>query len=282
MSLLVSPSLNFAFKFTDLATSITNQIIIKAQNLDPIDYWRTGFIASQNDCKALLSSYENRINIKIKGNDHIKKRNFMGVLQNIVDTVISNNTLLKQPSREIPLPNFDGYYVSIEELQSWLNDKEYTYKETINGKRESFEISKLLEGTGYRTKSDKMLGEIIEKTDAIIENQTNHTHQLNDIKDVILTAFNETSDASRKIIVKELENFITTAFETLIDLEEDAAMNIKFQDFKKFKHFNTKIEAAFPLLPFVKLKTTFNVTDWSNEMLNKYGFRFFEVFGKMF
>ncbi len=248
-----------------------------------LEKWRTGCVLQYNDCKALVTNYQNKISIVVVG-EHKKKREFMAIIRHLIDTI--NQELSDKPNMLIPLPG-TSKYADYEELLERERDREmyFTLYKPIKKK---FEISDLLEGVSNQDeirKISKKLDEVLANQREIKDKLDSHYDYLiklpdnSKIKDHISNAVNEINAQQTTEISEDIMQGITTAIEqSKGDL--DNRLTEIYTDLKKTDDVQMKLKLAVPFINMfgVNLEIEFGVKSWAEKMYEKHKSKIFTLF----
>ncbi len=293
--------LHFIYSYIKIPTNMISQIIVRLSDDKLLNYWRTGCHIEQNDCESIIASYNNRIEIKIKGEDDIKRRNVMIYLTTIIEEI--NEDLPVPPVKMIPLPNTKGGMVEYEVLINMfkLGKTEFIHNKYKSNQR-AFNIIELLDGIPQELKisdkSTKMLEEIkdtvastqkgveqINKTvqdiDSKMDKQFQYLIKINQqnqqIQDKIKPAVAAITDKTMQEEIYQDMKLLMSNVLTLMDEELQAV----YQEIQKTDVVSSKLELSIPFLNVlgVNYKTEIDLKQWKKNMYEKYKLPLFNLFG---
>jgi hypothetical protein len=136
-------SIQFVYDYDYLPKSVMPNMMVEMYLM--IEHqWRTGCVLHKNDCKALITNYQNRISITVTG-EYKKKREFMAVIRNIIDAI--NHKLSNKQVSLIPLPGIKDGFALYERLliREKKGELYYIHDEDMPTEKR-FQISELLDG----------------------------------------------------------------------------------------------------------------------------------------
>ena len=135
-------TIRFVYAYDYLPKSVMPNFMVETHKLIK-QMWRTGCVLEYNECKALVSSYENMLSIYVCG-AHKKKREFMAIIRCVVDKI--NPEPGGQIKTLIPLDgtnDFAEYEVLLKREQ---RGKRIFIHDEDKPTEKEYEISSLLEG----------------------------------------------------------------------------------------------------------------------------------------
>ncbi len=296
-------TLKLIYDYGKMPANIMSQIIVDLSQNTLSDYWRTGCMIERNNCEALITSYSNRIEIVIKGDDKIERRNLMVYITAIIELI--NTDLPQLPEKLIPLPN-TGSEVKHQELLNRFNtgQKKYIHNEYLDDKKE-FDIGLLLDGIPSQTEIEKEIQKMQEKLDDIpsqtekamqkmqekldgidskLDKQRDYLIQINPqnqkIKDEIIASVNSVSEDTQKRVCQDMLQLISNAFE-LHQADMDNKLTEIYQELQNEEIVSSKLELAIPLLNVlgVTYKKEIDLNRWKDKMYKKYELPLFKLFG---
>jgi small GTP-binding protein len=271
-------SIRFVYEYEYLSKSTMPFIMVEMHSMI-LNIWRTGCVLQYKECKALVSNYQNRILLTVKGEYKIK-REFMAIIRHIIDLI--NNKLSDKPKQFIPLPSTNEF-VDYDEILTLEKSKISTYNYYNSQKRviDKYEISKLLEGVPSLeevSKMDKILKELVDinrKIDFnfqyLIEKPEN-----NRIKDEIISTIKE-------ILTNQKTEITDDFMKAFLSLESciDNSLKDIYSEIKETDNMEIKLKLAIPFINLlgISFETEFDLKNWAKKMYEKYKLNIFNLMG---
>jgi hypothetical protein len=271
-------AIQFVYKYAYLPKAIIPYIMVETHEI-MVANWRTGCVLQNATCKALISSYHNRLRIVVSGQDN-QKREFMSVIRYVIDAF--NKRLSTPAEMLIPLPDNLGF-VDYEELLERERDREEYYK-IYKPRKEKFSISQLLAGISSKEEIDTSihfkLDQIIESHNVFIRKLDANTELLYDK----LGKPNMDGELQKIIFHLNQERQLEISADITSKLTElfmnfDEAIDEKFksiyQDVQKNDHTDVKLKVGIPLISLlgIQLEADVDVKSWFKEMSAKYNLK---------
>jgi len=255
-------SIQFVYEYDYLPKSTMPCIMVETHPMT-VNRWRTGCVLRKNGCEALVTYYQNRIFIIVTG-EYKKKREFMAVIRNIIDSI--NDKLGSKPIALIPLPGTTGGFALYERLLKREKDgKAYYIHDEDMPTEKQFLISELLEGIAgkdeVRNSRIQFYEQLSNLTDILIKRITGtipHTYKKVDIelngKNLIVTGANGSGKTSfAKALYEAISfdnNMSSTENELFPEIPQSATLKnlcldkraiIKFHDEKRLSEIKQPI-----------------------------------------
>lgn len=275
--------IQFVYEYAYLPKAIMPYIMVEMHEIMTAN-WRTGCILQNAVCKALITTYDNRLRIIVSGKK-IQKREFMSVIRYVIDAF--NKKLSNPPEMLIPLPDDLGF-VYYDELLEREHHRQLYY-EIFRPKREKFIISQLLDGISPKEELNKSaeskLNQILQDVEIIkkaldtnaeflyqklgkpnMEGELQKMiHQLNQEQQIEITA---------EITSKLAEFFM------VFDTEINEKLKNIYNDLQKNDNTAAKLKLGIPLISLlgVQFETEFDVKNWLKELSVKYNLKAFNPF----
>jgi internalin A len=271
-------TIQFVYEYAYLPKAIIPYIMVETHEI-MVANWRTGCVLQNANCKALISSYDNKLRIVVSGKDN-QKREFMSVIRHVIDTF--NKKLSTLPEMLIPLPNELGF-ADYEELLEREQDREEYYK-IYKPRKEKFSISQLLSGISPKEELNisihSKLDQIIERQKTFIEKLDANTKLLYDklgkpnmdgeLQKIIFHLNQERQlEISADITSKLAELFMK------FDQEIEDKFKNMYQDLQKSDHTDVKLKMGIPLISLlgIQLEADVDAKSWFKEMAAKYNLK---------
>lgn len=270
--------IRFGYNYSYLPKSILPAIMVELNSILHV-YWRTGCILKWNNCEALITSYENILQIEIIG-DKKRKREFLGAIRLLIDNV--NMNLTDQPLTFIP-KEINNYEFKIGYNELLQREENREIKLTIyHPFKVQLVISELLDGIPSYLDNEMVL--IHEKLDQIINSQKNQEELLekqvdslytkallDNSKNEIFEFINDKSNENSNLIIKELTDwiyYVTNEFSEEID---DKLLEI-INKLKNTDKDELKFKISLPLIKLlgIDLEYKVDIKKWAKEMKVKY------------
>ena len=136
-------TIRFAYEYDYLPKSVLPNMIIETYSILN-NMWRTGCILQKDNCKALITNYQNMISIVVVG-EHKQRLVFLSFIRDRIDAI--NHQLNINPKRMIPLPGVKNGYADYERLRirKEKGKTDFIFDEDLPTEKR-FSISSLLEG----------------------------------------------------------------------------------------------------------------------------------------
>lgn len=288
-------NIRFSYQYNYLPKTILPYLMVETHNMAKA-LWRTGCVLSNDGCQAMVSTYQNNLSIIVSG-EHKKKREFMAVIRNRINTI--NDKLNIEPNMLIPLPGINpsayaDYKVLLVKEKRGKTDfifDEDKPSEVI------FPISILLEGIAPPDEM-KMIGESmhhIERKLTKIESSQLQTHSLLDyyyetlitkIEDQkfsaeIIEAIAELNELQKEEIAALTLGQIGMAFELFSEDTDDKLKDL-YADLKKSDNVELKLKLGLPLLKIlgIDLETKYDIKPWAKKSYQKTQFKVLQLLYK--
>ncbi len=255
------------------------------------DCWKTGCYVVKNDCEALIRKYNDRIQIKVKGEDKRARRDLMIYVTAVIEII--NKDLPKPPLKLIPLPDIKNGEVQYQKLTNRLakGKNTYYYHEDLEDEK-AFDIGLLLDGIPTQSEIDKIMNRLDNKLDVVIDNTNKIKSELQEhltkickqnqqIQDKIAPAVAAITDKTiQEEICQEMLQLISNAF-TLHQADMDEKLKAVYQQIQNTDIVSSKLELSIPLLNVfgVNYKTEIDLKQWKKQMYEKYKLPLFNLFG---
>ena len=272
--LLSKDKIQFVYRYNYLQNFIIHSIMVGNHN-DAKEMWRTGCIIENNtNCKALITSYENKITITVTG-EYKMKREFMSVIRHTLDSINSKLPVNNKPVCLIPLPEIKDGFVEYETLLAReKKGKPNYYFDEDKPTEKVFLISELLDGIQTEDELKKILQEKIDSDEKFqnetikillgIESGNNEIKSMlasyyeyfkaylpnySEIKDSIEDSIRKLNDQQTNEIVNEVMTYITTAFGMFDDETNEKLKELKekFNNINETPNVQTKLMMYIPL-----------------------------------
>ncbi|MGB3463618.1 MAG: COR domain-containing protein, partial [Cyclobacteriaceae bacterium] len=301
-------SIHFVYEYEYLLKSIMPRIMVEKHELIK-ERWRTGCVLQKGHCKAVITSYQQRITISVAG-DHPEKREFMSILRHQLDTI--NSKLTEPPKMLIPLPGAKGFasYKTLLILQK-KGRREF---EIFEPDYQEFKISTLLEGIDDVDKLDRlhelieknhseakhdreqMLGNqiIIEnKADEILEDTQTIKKKLNEnyqylisqpgneeLQKHLISEVNKLTEQQTDEIAASLITMLQHHFEHSEEMLDEKLQDI-YENLTQTEDTQLKLKLGIPLgnLIGLNIEGEFDIKNWSKRMYDKYSWDVFKMIG---
>ncbi|MBK8808461.1 MAG: leucine-rich repeat domain-containing protein [Bacteroidales bacterium] len=291
---LSEEKIQFIYDYDYLPKSIMPNIMVETHHLIK-EMWRTGCMLQYGDSKALITSYDNRIEIIITG-EHKMKREFMAVIRHLLEKI--HQKLSNKPTTLIPLPGVKAF-AEYERLlaRERKGKKNYIFDEDKPTEKE-FQISDLLDGIPNEeevknsekifqeklfSKLDKMqcgIDEIKSDTTEIKNKLNSHYEYLinlpsnSQLKECIDEAMQTLNTQQTTQILSEIMKY----FEAFNDVLDDELRGI-LEALKKTDDVQMKLKLSIPFINMlgINFETEFNVKSWAKKMYKKYEFKLFQL-----
>jgi len=280
---------NIQFEYvydTYLPKSVMPNIMAEMHHAINIEHmWRTGCVVQNGNCKALVTSYKNRIKIIVIG-EYKQKREFLAIIRSVIDKI--NEKLSGNINRVIPLPGTDNMYVDYNELLEMEKDGKFFYTIYKPSKRE-FEISKLLDGIPREEEvisiGKEALEEMFKRQTKIFKkkNKRQTKEIISTTKDIIRDVLIEIQEMDMKQKNKafvEIMAKIEDTFKIFSDKINEENKE-RFDKLKRTDDWQARLRLSIPLLDSlgVNLGVEFDLKAWAKRAYDKFGFEIFKILG---
>jgi len=271
-------SIQFVYKYEYLPNSVLPNIMVEAHPL-LAEKWRTGCILEGNDCKALVSAYQDTLTIIVRG-EHKQKREFMAVIRHCIDTI--NQGLAVKPQMLIPLPGIEqiayAEYVVLLNRES-KGRRDFIFNEDKDGEK-TFEISQLLEGIAWPDE----LSDIKQALGRIEGALGDNNKKLDELNRYLTEKFpaeiNKLNSDQTAELAKDMLERIAVGFE-LFSGDMDEKLGKMYEDLKKTDDLEAKIKLSVPLINLlgidIGVEAGFDVKAWAGRMYEKYKLQIFKL-----
>jgi len=237
----------FIYEYEYLPKSVMPNIMVETHPLIK-SMWRTGCVLNYDGCKALVTSYQNRISFIVTGEQ--KRRDFMAAIIFIIDSI--NQKLSNKPVPKIPLSDEKSYdvigYVDYDVLltRERKGKIDYIFDEDKPTEK-TFFISELLNGIPRKEEiinNDAKFENILTQLKILIGGQgviINSIEQLNSQYEHLLAhqSNNITKDDIQELIKeinaqqKDTKEAIITSINEILDAFYDKVNDKLDNDLKK-------------------------------------------------